>query len=90
MYNLPYSKKEILENYPEDVANTLLSDFAHLWRAENGIELIHKEPTKKELVRIWNNWNEMPDDMKEKSDKESYKLFGKNNKEHYNELINNY
>ena len=34
----------------------LLSDPAHKWRAKTGIELIHKEPTLKELNRIWRNW----------------------------------
>ena len=90
MYKLPYSKKEILEKYPKDVANSLLNDPIHLWRAETGIELIHEEPTKNELIRIWDNWNEMSFEMKEKSDKKSLELFGKNNKEHYDIIIENY
>jgi hypothetical protein len=90
MYQKPYSKKEILEKYPKDFAEKLLSDPIHLWRAETGIELIHKEPTKEELDRIWKNWNEMPEDLKKKSDEKSFELFGKTNKEHYDIIMSNY
>lgn len=90
MYKTPYTIKEIKQNYSQEIIEKLLHDPIHLWRAETGIELVHKEPTKEELIRIWNNWNEMSGDMKEKSDKKSLELSGKTNEEHYNELINNY
>ena len=90
MYKLPYSKEEILEKYSKDFAEKLLSDPVHLWRAETGIELIHKEPTKEELERVWKNWDWMSEKMKKESDKKSLELFGKTNKEHYYELISGY
>jgi len=70
MYIRPYSVEEIKNNHP-DKAGELLKDPAHLWRAETGIELIHKEPTLEEQERIWNNWNKMTDEMKKKSDKKA-------------------
>jgi hypothetical protein len=89
MYSKPYTKDEILKNYPE-IASKLLKDPVHLWRAETGIELIHKEPTKEELERIWKNWQEMSKSQKEKSDKKSLELFGLKNKKHYLELKTKY
>lgn len=89
-YDKPYNKQEILDNYGKEVCDKLMKDPAHKFRANTGIELIHKEPTKEELERIWINWNLMDDEQKKLSDKESIRLFGKNNMEHYNELINLY
>lgn len=63
---------------------------AHKWRAITGIELIHKEPSLKELDRIWKNWNLMTDKMKKVSDKKSIELYGVDNKKHYKELFNEY
>jgi hypothetical protein len=47
MYKRPYTKEEICKFYPNK-AEKLLKDPVHLWRAETGIELIHKEPNLKE------------------------------------------
>ena len=68
----------------------LKKDPVHVWRAKTGIELIHKEPSLKELNRIWENWNLMTDEQKSISDKKSYEFFGKDNKTHYNELLLTY
>jgi len=81
MYQRPYSIKEIKKHYP-DKMDFLLKDPAHLWRAETGIELVHKEPSIEEQKRIWENWNEMADDMKKKSDEKSIELFGVDNFSH--------
>ena len=89
-YDKPYSLEEIKENYGEDLYNKLKSDPVHKWRADNGIELIHKEPTLKELKRIWENWNLMSGDMKEVSDKKSVELFNCTNEEHYKQLLKEY
>lgn len=62
----------------------------HLWRAETGIELIHKEPTLTELIRIWKNWHRMTPEMKKKSDEKSKELFGMTNKEHFKALLKEY
>jgi len=86
MYKRPYTKEEIKKYYPNK-AKALLKDPVHLWRAETGVELIHKEPTLSEQKRIWRNWNEMTDKMKKKSDKKSVKLFGKNNLAHNEEIM---
>lgn len=86
MYQRPYNIEEIKKNYP-DKAEFLLKDMVHLWRAETGIELIHKEPTREDQERIWKNWNEMTDEMKKQSDAKSIEFFGKNNFEHHQEII---
>ena len=86
MYQRPYTLEEIKNNYP-DKAKILLKDPAHLWRAETGIELIHKEPTREEQERIWENWNEMTDEMKKKSDKKSVEMFSKDNAAHNEEIM---
>lgn len=86
MYQRPYNIEEIFKKYPKK-AEVLLKDPVHLWRAETGIELIHKEPTLEEQERIWLNWNKMTNEMKSKSDAKSIVLFGKNNTEHHKEIM---
>ncbi len=86
MYQRPYTSEEIKRIYP-DKADMLLNDPIHLWRAETGTELIHKEPTLSEQERIWNNWNEMTDEMKAQSDMKSREFFGKDNITHHEEII---
>lgn len=87
MYQRPYNEKEIKKNYP-DLAEKLLNDPVHSWRAKTGIELIHKEPTIKEQKRIWRNWQQMNEAEKQKSDKKSRELFGLTNTEHHRKIIN--
>lgn len=89
MYQRPYTTEEIKKHYPER-ADMLLKDPVHLWRVETGIELIHKEPTKDEQVRIWNNWLEMPREFQEKSDKKSLELFGISNRIHHEKIMSEY
>ena len=89
-YDRPYSLNEIKEKYGDKLFKQLTKDPTHKWRAETGIELIHKEPNLKELKRIWKNWNNMSKKQKELSDKKSLELFNKTNKQHYEELINSY
>lgn len=85
-YDPPYSLEQIKAKYPENIYNMLANDPVHKWRANTGIELIHKEPTEEELDRIWKNWQLMPQDMKDISDKKSIEMFGCTNAEHYNQL----
>jgi hypothetical protein len=86
MYQRPYTTEEIKKFY-SDKADVLLKDPVHLWRAETGIELIHKEPTLDEQERIWMNWNEMTNEMKVQSDAKSKELFGKDNATHNEEIM---
>jgi len=86
MYERPYTIAEIKKYYPKK-SKILLNDPVHFWRAETGIELIHKEPTLTEQKRIWQNWNKMSEEMKIESDKKSIELFGKNNTEHNKEIM---
>ena len=79
MYQRPYTKEEILEKYPKEISDRLLGNEVHIWRAESGIELIHKEPTKEEQKRIWNNWQEMTEEQKRISDEKSLEFFGVTN-----------
>ena len=57
---------------------------------KTGYELIHKEPSKKELKRIMDNWNKMPIILQEISDKKSMELYGVDNKTHYKQLLKEY
>lgn len=86
MYEPPYTLEQIKAHYPENVYLTLANDPVHRWRAETGIELIHKEPDEAEQDRIWANWQLMSDEMKEMSDIKSLELFGCTNEQHYNFL----
>lgn len=56
---------------------------------DTGIELIHKEPTLSELLRIRKkNWDLMSKEQKKMiSDKKSIELFGLTNKEHFKFLL---
>lgn len=87
MYQRPYTSEEIRKFYP-DKAEALLNDPVHSWRAETGIELIHKELTFEEQERIWRNWNEMTAEMKAQSDAKSNDLFGTDNATHHQEIMN--
>lgn len=89
-YEPPYSYEQILSNYGKRVADKLMKDPVHKWRATTKIELIHKEPSLKELKRIWKNWNLMNDNQKNISDKKSIELFGIDNKTHYYQLLKEY
>ena len=89
-FDPPYSEKQIKDIYGTKVYNKLIKDPAHKYRMQTGIELIHKEPSKDELERIWKNWNLMDPTQKIESDKKSIELFGKTNKDHYMELITVY
>lgn len=86
-YDPPLNVEQIKRIYRKEIIKRLLICPIHKWRAERGIELVHKEPTLAEQKRTWKNWQLMPDELKEISDKKSLELFGKTNKEHYNEII---
>jgi hypothetical protein len=68
----------------------LKGDPIHAWRANSGIELIHKEPSREELERIWANWNLMTPEMKAASDSKSMELFGCSNADNYRALASQY
>ncbi len=89
MYIKPYTIEEIKKHYP-DKAEMLIKDPVHLWRAETGIELIHKEPSLDEQKRIWINWNKMTDEMKKQSNIKSMEIFGFDNPSHYEEIMKNW
>ena len=73
--------------YPLDkIPAYLHDDPVHRWRAENGIELIHEEPSFKEFVRIIQNWKLMTPEQKKLSDEISIKLFGITNEENIKKL----
>ena len=84
-YSHQLSIEKLRSKYPH-----LYDDPVHRWRAKNDIELIHKEPDKKEQFRIWKNWNSMTLEMKEISDKKSVELFGVDNKENHNIIMKKY
>lgn len=51
-YDPPYSAKQVKDIYGDEIFKRLQKDPAHKWRMDTGIELIHLEPTFKELLRI--------------------------------------
>ena len=85
-YEAPWDVEILKKNGLE----RLLKSPCHLWRAETGIELIHKEPTFSEFSHIWINWQKMTPEMKKKSDEKSKELFGMTNEEHYEALLKEY
>lgn len=89
-YIRPLSKSEVFKKYGERVYKKLIADSVHKFRMETGIELIHREPSKQELDRIWANWKLMSDADKSESDKKSLDVFGLTNKENYIKLISTY
>lgn len=89
-YEAPYTLDEIEKNYGKEMRNKLEKDPIHNYRATSGIELIHKEPSREELDRIWKNWNNMTPEQKAISDKKSKELFGLTNKENYEKLSKMY
>ena len=90
-YEPPYNKKQMMEHgYATDVIKRLLADPAHSWRMKSGIELIHRELTRSELKRIWNNWQLMTDKQKALSDAKCMELFGVDNKTLYEYLMPQY
>jgi hypothetical protein len=86
-FDPPMSVDDIKQKYPTK-ATVLLRDPIHRWRAESGIELIHKEPSINEQKRIWKNWQKMSKYQKEISDKKCKELSGYTNKELHFKIIN--
>ena len=79
-YERPYTYEELVKHYGKYVANKLSNDQCHKWRMETGIELIHKEPDLDDQKKIWENWQLMSDEDKQKSDEKCIELFGMTNK----------
>ena len=86
-YERPYTKRQMLAaGYAPALVRKLMADPVHAWRARTGVELIHKEPDLKEAIRVWVNWNRMSAADKARSDRKSKRLFGVDNKTHYEQL----
>lgn len=64
------------------------TDLALKWRKQTGIELIYPESDKSVLNDIWDNWKQMPENLKKVSDKKSLELFNLTNQQHYVKLLN--
>ena len=77
--------EELVKHYGKYVANKLSNDPCHKWRMETGIELIHKEPDLDDQKKIWENWQLMSDEAKQKSNEKCIELFGMTN-----ERLNSY
>lgn len=86
-YERPYTAAQMLAaGYSRALVDKLMRDPTHRWRARTGIELIHKEPDLKEAIRVWVNWNRMCAADKARSDRKSRRLFGVDNRTHYEQL----
>ena len=66
----------------------LRQDPVHKWRAETGLELVHKEPDIYEQIRIYRNWHLMTPEEKATSDEKSQEFFGCSNVEHMKMILN--
>ena len=86
-YEPPYTARQMLDaGYSPELVRRLMADPVHRWRADTGIELIHKEPDLREALRVWVNWNRMTAAAKRRSDRKSIVLFGVDNKTHFERL----
>lgn len=88
-YDPPLSKEQI-KNKSKSLYKKLMNCPIHEFRARTGIELIHKEPTFFEQMRIWDNWNLMAKEMKRISDMKSIELFGITNRENHEIILKKY
>jgi hypothetical protein len=89
-YERPYNFNEMKKNgYDDNIIKSLMKDKIHYWRSLTGIELIHKEPSKEEQIRIWFNWQRMGYFSKTLSDMKSKSLFNMTNEDHYHKIMNN-
>ena len=89
-YEPPWTIDRIRKELGDKVADRLANDPVHKWRSDTGIELVHREPTKKELKRIIANWKFMTDEQKRLSDEKSKELFGVTNEENAEKLLGDY
>ena len=89
-YEPPYTFDTIKQKYGDEVYRKLRDDPVHRFRAETGIEVIHKEPTRDEFERIVKNWDLMTPEQKKRSDEFSMKQFGKNNKDRIDNIRKEY
>ena len=89
-YEPPYTIEQIRKVYGDSVADRLSKSPVHKWRAETGIELIHREPDLAELKRIIANWKLMTDIQKKLSEDKSMELFNMTNAEHARQLLEEY
>lgn len=80
VYDPPMSLEEMRAKLDPETFNKLSNDPVHWWRAESGIELIHKEPSLEEFDRICANWEAMTPEQKKLSDEKSMELFGAGNR----------
>ena len=90
-YDPPYNEEQMREHgYSEEIIERLKKDPIHSWRMKTGIELVHREPTRTELKRIWKNWQQMTPEQKKISDDKCKELFGCDNKTLYEYLLPQY
>lgn len=90
-YEPPYTEQQMRENgYSQDIILKLKRDPIHGWRMKTGIEVIHRQPTKTQLQRIWKNWQLMNPQQKRISDQKCKQVFGVTNQFLYNYLIPQY
>lgn len=90
-YDPPYNEQQMRQNgYDQETIQRLKRDPVHAWRMQTGIELIHRQPTKEQLERIWKNWQLMTPQQKTKSNQKCMQLFGVTNQFLYGYLIPQY
>ena len=86
-YEAPYSLDELKTHEPKLAA---CLDDIHAWRAKTGIELMHREPTLAEFIRIFRNWQCMTPAQKEESDKQEAIFQGNDNTNFFETVYYNY
>jgi hypothetical protein len=80
VYERPPTREECVKKYGKAKTKELYADPALRFRMNTGIELVYKESSRNEQLRIWNNWNLMTNGQKIISDKKSRELFKTDNK----------
>lgn len=85
-----YKKPKSVDEMSDEEQKELPNDEVSSWRAMTGIELVHYEPDRRDFYDVWSNWKVMPDELKEESERKSLELFGKTNKEHFEDLDTQY
>lgn len=90
-YDPPYNEAQLREHgYSDQQIAELKQDPVHGWRMTTGIELIHIEPSRTELQRIWHNWQLMTAQQQQLSDAKANELFGMANRPLYHYLLPQY
>jgi hypothetical protein len=87
-YIRPLSFERLEAICSKQMIKSMKENYIVAWRAYTGIEIMHKEYSKKKMIRIWQNWQYMSEKMKEISDNKLVELCGRTNKREFDRVMN--